>query len=104
MARKYWFARRRAEDTGKPAWACSFLPLSWEGWAMIGVFVAAVALGAAIWTESAAQGLERGWVGFALLTLIGAGLLIAAVGMTCDPDHTVDDYRSGRVRNGDGRD
>lgn len=70
---------------------------------MFGVFVGSMALGAGLWFESAGQGIERGWVGFVLLTFIGAGLLLASVGLTGDPDHTVEEYRSGRIKNGDGR-
>jgi len=100
MSRRYWFARRRSADVGKPSRVGGFSPISWEGWSMIAVFAGAMALGGFIWFESATQGLSQGWVGFVLLSVIGSGLLLASVGMNADPDHTVDDYRTGRVKNG----
>ncbi|MFP4519858.1 MAG: hypothetical protein ACLFQ5_10415 [Oceanicaulis sp.] len=96
---RYWFARRRADRAGESALIGNFRPVSWEGWACIAVFGALVLVGALLWAESAAQGLPRGWLGFAFPTIIGAGILFIAVGAKGDPDHTAADYKAGRVKN-----
>ncbi|MFP4519925.1 MAG: hypothetical protein ACLFQ5_10750 [Oceanicaulis sp.] len=98
MTSRYWFARRSRDGAGQSALIGRVRPVSWEGWACVGVFGACVAIGLAVWTETAAQGLPRGWVGFACLTIIDAGILFAAIGAKSDPDHTAADYRSGRVK------
>lgn len=97
MTKRYWYARRRADQVGQSTMIGKFRPVSWEGWAMVAVFLGCMAMGAGLMFETTAQGLERGWVGFALLTVIGAGLLLWSVVTKGDPNHTVADYRLGRV-------
>ncbi|MEQ8432767.1 MAG: hypothetical protein RIA71_00880 [Oceanicaulis sp.] len=98
MTNRYWFARRRADCAGQSALIGKFRPVTWEGWACIAVFAGLMVLGALLWAETASQGLERGWLGFAFPTIIGAGLLFAAMGAKSDPDHTAADYKAGRVK------
>jgi len=98
VTQRYWFARRRADSAGQSALIGKFRPVTWEGWACISVFAGLMVIGALIWADTAAQGLERGWLGFAFLTIIGAGILLAAVGAKGDPDHTAADYKAGRVK------
>ncbi|MEO1038301.1 MAG: hypothetical protein AAFX09_02065 [Pseudomonadota bacterium] len=97
MTKRYWYARRRADQVGRPTAFGKFHPIAWQGWAMFGVFLGCMAIGAGLMFEITAQGLERGWVGFALLTIIGGGLLLWSVVAKGDPNHTVADYRLGRV-------
>ncbi|XBQ15551.1 MAG: hypothetical protein ABL308_11365 [Oceanicaulis sp.] len=98
MTRRYWFAPRRRDGAGQSALIGRVRPVSWQGWACVALFGACMAIGLALWTETAAQGLPRGWVGFAFLTIIGAGVLFAAISAKSDPDHTAADYRAGRVK------
>ena len=98
MTKRYWFARRRGDQVGQSAAFGKFHPVSWQGWAMVGVFLGCMALGAGLMFDAMSQGAERGWVGFALLTIVGAGLLLWSVATKGDPNHTVADYRLGKVK------
>ncbi|WP_421859135.1 hypothetical protein [Oceanicaulis sp.] len=99
---QYWFARRRAEDIGKPAFKGRFYPIAWQGWAVVGVFLGAMALGVLLWIESASvgAGLVMSLVPFVMLTAFGAGMIMLATVSKGDPNHTVAQYRSGEVRQG----
>lgn len=98
----YWFARRRIEDVGKPAFKGRFSPIVWQGWAVVGVFLGAMALGVLLWFESArlGAGLVMSLIPFIMLTAFGAGMLMLATVSKGDPDHTVAQYRSGDVGKG----
>lgn len=100
MTQRYWFARRAQSHVGKPLWYGSFQPITWEGWASVAAFIALMTLGLGLWTETNAQGLGGGWMGFAFLTVIGFGILFIAVKSKGDPDRTAADYKTGKAKNG----
>ena len=102
MTQRYWFARRHASQTGQPTWSGRFRPISWEGWVCMLGFVVMMALGLALWVEASAQGVQSGWMGFVFLTVIGMGALFIAIRAKGDPNHTAADYKTGKVKNGDG--
>jgi hypothetical protein len=85
-----WFARRF--PVGHPR--SGMAPVHWKGWAMFGVFLASMLIGALGFVLSALNG---GWmwglIVFASLSAIGAGMLLLAVDARGDPTKTADDYR-----------
>ena len=99
---QYWFARRRAEDIGKPAFKGRFYPIVWQGWAVVGVFLGAMVLGVLLLFESArlGAGLVMSLIPFIMLTAFGAGVIMLATVSKGDPDHTVAQYRAGEVGKG----
>jgi len=100
MTQRYWFARRSQSHVGKPIWFGSFRPITWEGWACVLGCVVLITLGLGLWTEANAQGAGGGWMGFVFLTVIGVGLLFAAIKSNGDPDRIASDYKAGKVKNG----
>lgn len=102
MTSRYWFARANPADKSRPMIIGKFKPVSWEGWGCIAIFLSLMGLGALIWTDAARQGIPGSWMGFVFLTVIGSGILFGAVASKGDPEHTVEDYRSGRVQNDQG--
>ncbi|VXC45361.1 conserved hypothetical protein [Oceanicaulis sp. 350] len=99
---QYWFARRRAEDIGKPAFKGRFYPIVWQGWAVVGVFLGAMALGVLLLFESArlGAGLVMSLIPFIMLTAFGVGTLMLATVSKGDPNRTVAQYRAGDVERG----
>lgn len=95
MAR-YWFARRFALDVKG---ANAVAPVSREGWMVVTFFGGCLIAGAA-GLATFALGYRAPFIG--LLVLVGfsavgiATFLVAAVRKS-DQQHTVDDYRHGRV-------
>jgi hypothetical protein len=88
--KEYWFARRFPVGHARSAMA----PVHWKGWAMFGVFVAAMLVGGLGFVLSALNG---GWlwgiIVFVSLTAMGAGMLLIAVNAHGDATKTVEDYR-----------
>ena len=104
MTKRYWFARRK-EGQGPLARLAlgRYGPVTWEGYASTAAPAALAASGASMWMDARSQGVEGGWIGFVLLMTLAAGLYTVAVKAKSDPDHTVADYKSGRVNtNSDG--
>ena len=95
---KYWFARKFPVSMAN---ANRMEPVSREGWMVVWGFAAAMALGALALFISAFA-FRQPAVGFVIF------LVCASFGMTAfltlavqrgDKNHTVEDYKSGRVQN-----
>ena len=87
----YWFARRF--PLGHPRNAMA--PVSREGWIVVVLFIAAMAVGGIAFIALALAGaFILGLVVFVLLAAAGGGLFILLAGMKGDSGRTVDDYRS----------
>jgi F0F1-type ATP synthase assembly protein I len=89
-----WFARRF--PVGHPRNAMA--PVHWKGFAMFGVFVATMLVGALGFVLSA---MNREWmwgvIVFGALSAMGAGMLLIAVQMHGDTTRTVDEHRKARA-------
>jgi hypothetical protein len=94
---KYWFARRF--PVGHPRNTMS--PVSREGWIVAWGFIIAMVIGGLGLLFFGMNGqLISGAAMFAVLALVGGGSFIGmAWGPRGDRQHTVDDYKSGRVSN-----
>ncbi|OEO32464.1 hypothetical protein VW23_011645 [Devosia insulae DS-56] len=96
---KYWFARRF--PVGHPRNAMG--PVSREGWLVAWAFVASMAIGGLGFLGLALTGSPLlGIAIFVVLAASGMGLFISLAGRRGDTQHTVEDYRSGRVSNEEG--
>ena len=92
-APEYWFARRF--PVGDPR--SGMAPVHWKGWAMFGVFVAALAMGALGWLLTDLNGhWLMGLVAFVSLAVLGAGMLLISVAQHGDTARTVEDYRKAK--------
>ena len=94
VEQKYWFARRF--PVGHPRNAMA--PVSTEGWLLVASFAADLAVGALLWLYLASIGQAVfGIIAFIALAIMGAGMLIVFAGSRGDQQHTVEDYKAGRV-------
>jgi hypothetical protein len=92
---KYWFARRY--PVGNPR--SSVGPISTEGWLMAAAFVLDMLAGAVVFFYFASIGeTVLGGLLFGVLAAAGAGALVFLASRKSDQQHTIDDYKSGRVR------
>ena len=92
---EYWFAGRF--PLGDPR--TSVAPVNAKGWAMFGLFIACMMVGAAGFALSAQAGqFPWGVVVFVALTAFGAGALMIAVARHGDQSKTVAEYRSEHAR------
>lgn len=95
--RKYWFARIfPVEQTRNTRVA----PVSSEGWAVVTVFIGCLVAAAVGLLTISFTYREPGigvavFIGFAAL---GSIVLVAAVMLRSDRQHTIEDYKQGRVR------
>ena len=95
-APEYRYARRF--PVGHPRNAMA--PVHWKEWAMFGVFVTAMAMGAIGWGLSEMNGQWlMGLLAFISLTVFGAGMLLISVAQHGDQTRTVDDYRKAKTTN-----
>lgn len=94
IAEGYWFARRF--PLGDPR--KSVAPVSAMGWIMIAAFVFDMIAGAALflWLATIDQPF-MGVLSFLVLTASGWGALMFLVRRKSDHQHTVEDYKAGRV-------
>ncbi len=91
---KYWFARRF--PVGHPRNAMA--PVSQEGWWVVWVFVAAMAVGALGLIFLGLNGqIVSGIAMFVVMALLGGGMFIGMAQTRGDKGRTVEDYRAGRV-------
>jgi membrane protein implicated in regulation of membrane protease activity len=94
---RYWFARRFPVGDGRNSMA----PVSTEGVVVAWVFVGAMLVGALGLLFLGMNGqIVSGIAMFVVLAVAGAGMFIGmSAGKRGDKQHTVDDYKSGRVSN-----
>ena len=97
MANRYWFARRFPVSEIK---ADRMGPISTEGWAVVGLFIGCMVAGAAgLFTFAFAyRSPFLGVVTMAVFALVGGIAFIGAAYLRGDKVHTVEDYKSGRVK------
>ena len=94
----YWFARRFPVGHSRNAMS----PVSREGWLVVASFIASMVLGGIAFAALAVDGdVVIGAVVFAAVSILGAGAFIAAAVAKGDRNHTVADYRAGRVPSGE---
>ena len=94
MTERYWFARRFPVSDPRR----SVAPVSVEGWIMVGAFVFDMIAGAALFLWLAT--IDQPFIGvmaFLVLTVSGWGALMFLISRKADQQHTVEDYRTGRV-------
>lgn len=92
--RTYWFARRFPLTDRRN----SVAPISWHGYAVAGVFLSGMVFAALAWLALAAVGLMLvGMAVFIFGAALAGGAFIAVAARTADMQHTVEDYRAGRV-------
>lgn len=90
MSAEYWFARRFPVSDARK----SLAPVHWKGFAVAGIFGAALLIGAVAFAWMAAQGyLAQGLVVFGAAALIGGGWFITVASAKADHVRTVEDYR-----------
>jgi len=94
---KYWFARRFPVAEVKNT---RMAPVSSEGWAVVGLFVGCLVAGA-LGLITFSFGYREPFVGVLTLlvfTAIGATAFVWLTYAKGDRHHTIEDYKSGRVR------
>lgn len=90
----YWFARRFPVGHSRNAMS----PVSREGWLVVASFMASMILGGVAFVALAVNGdVIIGAVVFAAVSIMGGGAFIAAAVAKGDREHTVADYRAGRL-------
>lgn len=95
MSKEYWFARRF--PVGDPRNA--FAPVHWKGFAVAGIFVAALVIGAIAFSWMAASGyLMQGAVVFITAAAVGGGWFITVATAKGDKTRTVADYQKAAPR------
>lgn len=96
---KYWFARKFPVTMTN---ANRMGPVSREGWMVVWGLVAVMALGALglIVASFAFRQPAIGFVIFLVCASFGMTSFLALAAQRGDKNHTVDDYKSGRVHNG----
>lgn len=94
---KYWFARRFPVTEIK---ANRMAPISTEGWAVVGLFVGCLVAGAVgLFTFSFTyRSPFLGVVTMAVFALVGGIAFISLALLKGDTVHTVEEYKSGRVK------
>lgn len=92
---EYWLACRFPVDDPR----ASMAPVHAKGWAMFGLFIACMVVGAVGFALSAQAGqFPWGVVVFVALTAFGAGALMITVARHGDRSKTVAEYRSDHAR------
>lgn len=94
---KYWFARRFPVDQVQNN---RMGPVSSEGWAVVALFAGCMIAGAAglfLFSFAYRQPFV-GVVTMAVFAIAGAAAFISLAYIKGDKNHTVDDYKAGRVR------
>jgi len=90
MSAEYWFARRFPISDARK----SLAPVHWKGFAVAGIFVVALVIGAAAFAWMATQGyFAQGLVVFAAAALIGGGWFITVASAKADRTRTVEEYK-----------
>lgn len=93
-AKEYWFARRFPLGSPRNAMA----PVHWKGYAVAGIYVAALVLGGLAFAWMGASGaIIQGAVVFIIAAALGAGWFLTVATRTCDQSRTVADYRKERA-------
>lgn len=97
MANRYWFARRFPVSETK---ADRMGPISTEGWAVVGLFIGCMVAGAVgLFTFAFAyRSPFLGVVTLVAFALVGGIAFISLALLKGDKLHTVEDYKSGRVK------
>jgi hypothetical protein len=92
---EYWFARY----TLAPSRGRAIKALSWQGWATIALFLAAMVGGGLLFAALVVAGqVALGIIAFALCAIAGAAFFIWAAVAKSDPVRTVADYqKDGRL-------
>jgi fatty acid desaturase len=91
---EYWFARRFPVGHSRNA----MMPVAREGWLVVLAFVASLAVGATAFIALAVTGsVVVGAVLFAVVAGLAGSMLITVAVAKGDRNHTVADYRAGRV-------
>lgn len=97
---EYWFARRFPVGHSRNAMS----PVSREGWLVVLAFLASMAVGGTAFAALAVAGsVVLGAVLFAVVAALAALMFITAAVAKGDRNHTVAEYRSGRVGRSEGR-
>lgn len=95
MSAEYWFARRFPLTDPRR----SVAPVHWKGFAVSGIFVAALLIGAIGFAWMAANGyLVQGAVAFLVAALLGGGWFIIVATAKADHKQTVEDYKKAAAR------
>ena len=94
---KYWFARQFPVDQVQ---SNRMGPVSSEGWAVVALFVGCMVAGAVglFLFSFTYRAPFVGVVTMVVFSIIGAGAFISLASLKGDKQHTVDDYKAGRVR------
>ena len=94
---KYWFARRFPVDQVQNN---RMAPISSEGWAVVALFAGCMVAGAVglFLFSFAYREPFIGVVTMAVFAIAGAAAFIALASIKGDKNHTIDDYKAGRVR------
>jgi hypothetical protein len=93
--REFWFARRFPVGDRRNA----FAPVHWKGWAVAGVYVAALVVGGLAFAWMGASGyLIQGAVVFIIAAIVGGGWFIVVANAKGDKTRTVADYRKAPAR------
>ncbi len=94
---KYWFARRFPVTEVN---ANRMGPVSREGWMVVWAFVAAMVLGAVALLVASFVFRQPavGFVIFLMLSSLGMTSFLTLAAQRGDKNHTVEDYKSGRVK------
>lgn len=98
MAGRFWFARRFPVSVGGDRMS----PVTREGWLVVWAFVAAMVLGAvALFVATLAfQAPLIGFIIFLMLASFGMTGFLLLAKQRGDNQHTVEDYKAGRVGRG----
>lgn len=95
MSAEYWFARRFPLDDPRR----SVGAVHWKGFAVAGIFAAALLIGAIGFAWMAASGyLMQGAVVFMVAALVAGGWFITVANAKADHARTVEDYRKAPQR------
>lgn len=95
MSTEYWFARRFPLSDPRR----SVAPVHWKGFAVAGIFVAALLIGAIAFAWMGASGyLMQGAVVFLAAAFVGGGWFITVATSKADHKRTVEDYRKAQPR------
>lgn len=96
---EYWFARRFPVGHSRNAMS----PVSREGWLVVLAFLASMAVGGTAFAALAATGsVVLGAVLFAVVAALAGSMFITAAIAKGDRNHTVAEYRGGRVGRSEG--
>jgi hypothetical protein len=92
---EFWFARRFPLEHPRAGMA----PVHWKGWAVVGVFIAALLIGGAAFAYMAARGsVVQGAVAFGVAAALGGAWFIVVSQSKGDKTRTIEDYKKDRSR------